>query len=459
MADNTQQYYKHLSVPQFALLLATGALSVYVPILVTAIWLFIIVSAVYSVIIKDSRWMWYGLAASPIMEVWARMSRAPFLPHEIGKYYLILLLVLLFVQHVRYGSARAMYYTGGYILLALAPSTLVGLGTFDFEGWVLNVFGILLLALMLVFSARERWSIEKYCRVIQFGIMPVIPVLVYLTIKTPDFDKIDFTLSSNFKTSGAFGSNQVSTILGVGMIFTMLLMVLRRPLFSLRWLNFLLMAALLYRGFLTFSRGGILTTLVCLIVAIVPAAFTSLRSFLRFTVLLSLVIGFGLVIFVKVNEMTNNQLLLRYKGETIGTLTGSKQRSLNTITSGRTQIASTDIDMFRDHPVFGVGPGMSKDLRPSYGFAAIASHTEYTRLLSEHGIGGLIVVTLLFTFPIWWLRRQKYMVWRVAIASIFLFALLTSLHSAMRTNTTIVCYVLAAIPVYVLQKRKKLVNQ
>jgi O-antigen ligase len=352
-----------------------------------------------------------------------------------------------------------MYHTGGYILLALAPSILVGLGTFDFEGWVLNVFGILLLALMLVFSARERWSIEKYCRVIQFGIMPVIPVLVYLTMKTPDFDKIDFTLSSNFKTSGAFGSNQVSTVLGVGMILTMLLMVLRRPLFSLRWLNFLLMAALLYRGFLTFSRGGILTTLVCLVVAIGPAAFTSLKSFLRFTVLLSLFIGFGLVIFVKVNDMTNNQLLLRYKGETIGTLTGSKQRSLNTITSGRTQIASTDIDMFKDHPVFGVGPGMSKDLRPSYGFAAIASHTEYTRLLSEHGVGGLAVVILLFVFPIWWLRRQKYMVWRVAIASIFLFALLTSLHSAMRTNTTIVCYVLAAIPVYVLHKRKKLANQ
>jgi hypothetical protein len=102
---------------------------------------------------------------------------------------------------------------------------------------------------------------------------------------------------------------------------------------------------------------------------------------------------------------------------------------------------------------------MSKDLRPSYGFAAIASHTEYTRLLSEHGVGGLAVVILLFVFPIWWLRRQKYMVWRVAIASIFLFALLTSLHSAMRTNTTIVCYVLAAIPVYVLHKRKKLANQ
>ncbi len=459
MSDTTQQYYKHLSVPQLLLLLAAGAISVYMPVLVTAIWVLIAASAAYSVLKNDSRWIWYGFAASPIMEVWARMSRAPFLPHEIGKYYLILLLVLLFIQHVRYGSAKAMYHTGSYMLLALLPSTLVGLGTFDFENWVLNAFGILLLAIMLIFSARERWSIDKYCRVIQFGIMPVIPVLVYLTMKTPDFDKIDFTLSSNFKTSGAFGSNQVSTVLGVGMIFTMLLMVIKKPLFSLRWLNFLLMAALLYRGFLTFSRGGILTTLVCLVVAIVPAAFTSLKSFLRFTVLLSLVIGFGVVIFVKVNEMTNNQLLLRYKGETIGTLTGSKQRSLNTITSGRSQIASTDINMFKDHPIFGVGPGMSKDLRPSYGFAAIASHTEYTRLLSEHGIGGVIVVILLFVFPVWWLRRQKYMLWRVAIASIFLFAVLTSLHSAMRTNTTIVCYVLAAIPVYVLHKRKRLANQ
>lgn len=434
-------------------LLLAGALSVYVPVFVSVVWLLVILYAVYGLLVNDSKWIWYGIVASPALEVWGRMSRAAFVPHELGKYYLLFAIFLLLIQHAKRQSARPLYHAGGIMLLILLPSIIVGLSSFDWEAWVLNVFGIIEMTLLLIFASRERWEINKFCRVLQFGLMPIIPVLVYLIIKTPDFDKINFSLSSNFKTSGGFGSNQVSTILGMGMVFTMLLLLLKRPFFNIRWLNYILVIALLFRGFLTFSRGGMMAAAIGVVITFLPVALSSLRAFFRFAFVLFIFGGLSAAIFLKVNELTKNQLLLRYKGETIGTLAGDKKRTLNTITSGRVNIATADWEIFKGNVVFGAGPGMSKDLRPRYGVRAIASHTEYTRLLSEHGMGGAIVICILLLFPFWWVHKQKRLFWRAVSSALFAFALLTALHSAMRTNTTIVCYVLAAIPVFYRYKK------
>jgi O-antigen ligase len=178
-----------------------------------------------------------------------------------------------------------------------------------------------------------------------------------------------------------------------------------------------------------------------------PFALSSVGRFFKFTTLLVVLCIAGAYTFNKVNEITGNQLMLRYMGETAGTLAGTKERNLNTVTSYRLEIARTDFEMFKDNWVWGVGIGMSKDMRPRYGFNPITSHTEYTRLLSEQGVGGLLVCLILIGFPVWWVYKQKKYYWRAVCASLFTVALLTCLHSAMRTNTTIVCFVLAAMPV------------
>ncbi|OSZ82381.1 hypothetical protein CAP35_03675 [Chitinophagaceae bacterium IBVUCB1] len=456
MIKQLQSYNKHVSFVQLVLLVIAGALSVYAPIAVSVLWILVWIYSAYGLAINDNKWVWYGIVASPALEVWGRMARAPFLPHEMGKYYLLFALLLLLIQHTKMQSGKPVYQSGGVLALVLLPSIIVGFSSFDFEAWVLNVFGILEMALLLIFASRERWDINKFCRVLQFGLMPVIPVMIYLILKTPDFDKINFTLSSNFKTSGGFGSNQVSTILGMGMIFTMLLLILKRPFVAIKWVNYALLILLLYRGFLTFSRGGILAAIIGLTITFLPIALSSMKAFFRFAFLLLLFGGLSVVVFIKVNELTKNQLLLRYKGETAGTLAGDKKRTWNTITSGRLNIAATDWAMFKDNLFFGTGPGMSKDLRPRYGVRAIASHTEYTRLMSEHGIGGVVAIGMLLFFPFWWVNKQRRLLWRSVSSALFVFALLTATHSAMRTNTTIVCYVLAAMPVFYIKRKTEL---
>lgn len=445
-------YPKYLPLHYAVVLVLLGAASVYVQGVASLAWLAIIICTMYGFAIGDLRWLWYGVAMSPGAEVWSRMARAPLVPHEIGKYYLLLVIVLLLIQHTRRHSHQPLYHIGTFILLCLVPGLIVAFSVFNFEYWVLNALGVIELGLLLIFSARERWSIEKYCSVLQLAIVPMLPILVYLTLKTPDFDDINFKLGSNFKTSGNFGSNQVSTILGMGLVLTTLLTIVRRPLFRVSWLNYLLIALLLFRGLLTFSRGGIITALLAITIAILYMAFINRRLFARTLLAVVVLASLGTFIFIKVNDLTKNQLLLRYQGETAGTLSGSKQRTINTITSSRLLLAQTDWRIFKDNIWFGAGPGMSKDLRSQYGFIDIVSHTEFTRLLSEHGMGGMLVTIILIVFPFYWVRKQRLRIWRAMCSSLFAFALLTSVHSAMRTNTTVVCFVLAAMPVYLLRK-------
>ena len=87
------------------------------------------------------------------------------------------------------------------------------------------------------------------------------------------------------------------------------------------------------------------------------------------------------------NEVTDGKLLLRYQGETAGTLAGAKQKNFNTISSNRLSILEGDFGLFLDN-LFGVGAGASRYLRETSN--GTISHVELGRLLSEHGVLGLL---------------------------------------------------------------------
>ena len=61
----------------------------------------------------------------------------------------------------------------------------------------------------------------------------------------------------------------------------------------------------------------------------------------------------------------------------------------------RKVILRSELIAFRENPILGIGPGMSRVYR-IYNFNDPKhTHTEYTRLLAEHGIFGLFVIVLL----------------------------------------------------------------
>ena len=80
----------------------------------------------------------------------------------------------------------------------------------------------------------------------------------------------------------------------------------------------------------------------------------------------------------------------------------------------------------------GVGPGSAHHLRWEYGYdVAVAAHSEFTRMLAEHGIFGVIslfsIVTLSFIE-----YRKRVGANKILIACFSAFSLLTMFHSAFR---------------------------
>ena len=192
------------------------------------------------------------------------------------------------------------------------------------------------------------------------------------------------------------------------------------------------------------------------LIAIGFAMIVNKRTFVRYSIILVLFGAASLLVFNKVDEISGHKLSQRYQGETRATITGEQEKTWSKVTSGRTVLIAADWHIFKEFPFFGVGPGGAKPYRTDYGAPPdSAAHTEFTRLMSEHGIGGLLASVLLLLFPLYWISRQRYRLWKGISAALFCMAILTSTHSAMRTNTTIVCYTLAAIPVFVRHKKSE----
>lgn len=226
----------------------------------------------------------------------------------------------------------------------------------------------------------------------------------------------DFGHQSNFDTSGGFGPNQVSSVLGLGMLVAFLWMQ-RQPRMSFRWW----FAAVLVLGFaaqatLTFSRTGIWIGLLTIGVA---AIFLIRKSGKLLPGLIGALLIFGMLYFVvfrSLDQFTGGKLSERYseKGFT-----------------GREDIAQGDLLLALHNPLLGVGPGMAKMERSNH--RGIAAHTEFTRVLAEHGLAGLLALGALVLMAAKAFRRRASSPFQQAwTASLIAYSLLFMMVTGMR---------------------------
>jgi O-antigen ligase len=70
------------------------------------------------------------------------------------------------------------------------------------------------------------------------------------------------------------------------------------------------------------------------------------------------------------------------------------ERFSSTSSSGRDLLIQADLKTWSENPIFGAGPGLGAKNRIEF-FKSAAAHTEYSRMLAEHGLLGLMsLVTL-----------------------------------------------------------------
>src|SRR5262249_17140325 len=93
-----------------------------------------------------------------------------------------------------------------------------------------------------------------------------------------------------------------------------------------------------------------------------------------------------------------------------------------------------DLEIWADNPILGVGPGLAKGTRALYYERAGSNgaHTEFSRLVSEHGIFGFGALWLLIVAAFKNINRARSAKARAVTASMVGWSFLYMMNAAMR---------------------------
>lgn len=362
--------------------------------------------------------------------------------YEYGKYVVMILMLV------------GMYYSGFsknalpfWIYLALLiPGILVASETLNHNSEIrkaiaFNISGPVCLGISAIYCYFRRITFEQMNNVLLFMALPIISTLAYLILYTPDLKEILVGTGSNYQTSGGFGPNQVSTILGLGMFIffsRMFLLSRNKILFAVNLGIFFL---LFYRALLTFSRGGFITGIFMIIILVIyvfmhvkKSGKLRLFNYILFSVFISF------LIWGYTSTKTEGLIDKRYANQDAAGRTKEDQFT------GREEIFSMEMDAFLDNPVFGIGVAKGTELREEKLGQVIVSHNEISRTMSEHGACGIMALLIvLFTPLILYLGNKE----NIYVFCFVLFWLLTINHAAMRLAAPAFVYSLSLLKVYI----------
>jgi len=167
---------------------------------------------------------------------------------------------------------------------------------------------------------------------------------------------------------------------------------------------------------MTFSRGG----LYAMAGGFLAGLFFLLRDsrFRARAVLTAAAVTISaLVILPVLNSYTSGALLNRFQ---------------DTDTTRRGDLVREDLQMWAEHPIFGVGVGISR----LHHDGQLAAHTEFSRLVAEHGVFGIAGVILLVVMTWQRLRTSRSPAEQANTASSVIWSFLTMSAASTRVVAT-----------------------
>ena len=268
---------------------------------------------------------------------------------------------------------------------------------------------------------------------------PLMATLVYMYLYTPSVKDVVTNTESNFETSGGFGPNQVSTILGLGIFLFFVKIVLSSKTVLIRNINVLFFVIITFRGIVTFSRGGVITGFVMIIIVVLLLLYYT-KSKAKSKVVMLVVFGvFALAgIWLYSSIQTSGLIDKRYANQ------DARGREKLSKLTGRERLIESEFKMFLDNPIFGIGVGKNKEYRLETTGIDAASHNEITRMLAEHGMFGLFGLIILLVTPMALYLNNKQ---NIFVFSFVVFWLLTINHAAMRLAAPAFVYALSLLKV------------
>ncbi len=357
-------------------------------------------------------------------EVLFRMSGGMFF-YELPKYSVLLFLLIGLIVEQRKHHVSVSYLI--YILLLLIGIAFVNIPFNESirKAIAFNLSGPILLGVSAIYFYKRKLTIDGLLKMLFFMGLPIISMLSLLYFKTPDIKSIAFGSAANFDASGGYGPNQVATILGAGVFIFTVHLLFKRYFFLLFIIDAFFFMYLIYRGLLTFSRGGMITSFIAVVSFVffyILSKEKKAKNILKYS---GLIFVLGIVLWTYTANVTGGMLTNRYTNKNAAGIT---KKDMST---GRVTLFKNELGEFYNHPFFGIGVGGSKYSRMENLGITAASHNEISRLLSEHGMIGLVMLFLLIIIPIRNALSQSYLA-KAFLSAFLLFWFLTINHSAMR---------------------------
>lgn len=378
------------------------------------------------------------------VEVLLRMTDGMIL-NEFGKYS-VMFFMFLGLIYSGFSKNALMYWI---FLVLLVPSIVLSTVSLNFDTDIrkaiaFNISGPVCLGISAIYCFQRKITFDRLKGVISAFSMPLISIVVYLYLYTPSVKDVVTGTQSNFETSGGFGPNQVSTILGLGIFVFFVQLLLNSKNTLLQLVNGGLVLVFAFRGIVTFSRGGVFTAIVMIILFMAVLYFQAnfnTKPKIGLIIILALVAGLGVWGYSSIQ--TGGLIDKRYANE--DALGRKKQSQL----SGREVLIESEFQMFLDNPFLGVGVGKNKELRRQQTGIDLASHNEITRMLAEHGSLGLVDLVILFFTPLFLFINNRQ---NILALSFLAFWLLTINHAAMRLAAPAFVYALSLLKVYTIEE-------
>ena len=176
-------------------------------------------------------------------EVFFRMTKAMVF-YETGKYAVILFLLFgMFYQ----GFKRKAYPYAIYLILLL-PGLIGALDYFAGDLFLyrktvlFNLSGPISLCAAALYCYGRTLKMSEFLQILDTIVYPIIAMTVYLYLYNPAIRDVVTNTASNAATSGGYGPNQVSTMLGLGVfiLFTRLLLPYKHKLVQFTMMFFLI---------------------------------------------------------------------------------------------------------------------------------------------------------------------------------------------------------------------------
>ena len=269
------------------------------------------------------------------VEILWRMAEIPVF-WEFGKYgSAVIMIIALLRRNRRHIPSLPLIYFG-----ALLPACLLTFFEFDLskakDTLSFNLSGPFFLFVSCWFFSNIKLDQEQLKRFFGAFIVPLLSVAFVTLFFTVSVKDIQFTDESNFATSGGFGPNQVSSMLGLGVFLTVFSLIALTN--DRKYKIYLVLASVFFaaQSIMTFSRGGIYNAGGGLIMVALFEFGNPLKATKRIVPVAIIVILFFIFVFPVLNDFTGGSLQERFE---------------DTQSTHRAEIVESDIDIFLEHPV------------------------------------------------------------------------------------------------------------